>query len=258
MQNSYYEDGNLALPGGHGSLILENVTFAGRLSVECSHHCGVGVTGVLCMPTYVLLNPVWLVPADATRSFIQWGANQGAMFTLAPPHVGTQNAQGLMFPKGYVSLVHPAWTYLQALDGGQTCHNASYAARLSGVSDVTTFARNWGQGLLCRRPVRRLEVYSFGQTLASNPPNLQLSLWQGGVQISAATILYFQIGDDASRTRKQGYATTVIPGTRPHHLLLLLVWSCLVRSIHVICAVSCAVSTSLFHRSHTLVRSDVL
>jgi hypothetical protein len=47
MADSYYEKGNLALPGGHGSFILENMVFHNQVNFECDHHCNVGGTG--CM-----------------------------------------------------------------------------------------------------------------------------------------------------------------------------------------------------------------
>jgi hypothetical protein len=66
----FYDSGNLALPGGHGAFILENMTFNNQVHFESSHHCQSGVTGgrwcdllilvthsvVLCMPTYVFVN----------------------------------------------------------------------------------------------------------------------------------------------------------------------------------------------------------
>jgi hypothetical protein len=45
LADSFYENGNLALPGGHGTFILENMTFSGQVHFESSHHCNIGVTG---------------------------------------------------------------------------------------------------------------------------------------------------------------------------------------------------------------------
>ena len=45
IADSFYEAGNLALPGGHGTFILENMVFNNRVHFESSHHCNVGVTG---------------------------------------------------------------------------------------------------------------------------------------------------------------------------------------------------------------------
>lgn len=43
--DSYYEKGNMAMPGGHGTVILENITLHNQVSFESSHHCKVGTTG---------------------------------------------------------------------------------------------------------------------------------------------------------------------------------------------------------------------
>jgi hypothetical protein len=40
IADSYYEKGNLALPGGHGSFILENMVFNNQIHFESAHHCG--------------------------------------------------------------------------------------------------------------------------------------------------------------------------------------------------------------------------
>ena len=55
ISNSYYVDGNMALPDS-AAFIIENTIFTGGSSLETNHHCNVGVTGFLCMPTYVFLN----------------------------------------------------------------------------------------------------------------------------------------------------------------------------------------------------------
>jgi hypothetical protein len=40
IADSYYQQGNLALPGGHGTFILENMVFNDYVQFESSHHCG--------------------------------------------------------------------------------------------------------------------------------------------------------------------------------------------------------------------------
>ena len=50
--------GNMALPD-QGAFILESVRFEGETTLEANHHCNVGTTGVLCMPTYVLDDVAW-------------------------------------------------------------------------------------------------------------------------------------------------------------------------------------------------------
>ncbi len=45
IADSFYASGNLALPGGHGAFLLENMIFNNQVHFESSHHCQSGVTG---------------------------------------------------------------------------------------------------------------------------------------------------------------------------------------------------------------------
>ena len=56
--------------------------------------------------------------------------------------------------------------------------------------------------IFCKRPVRRLEIFSFNQNVG-NGRSMKLELWQAGKLISSVTLNYFQVGDDLMR--KQGY-----------------------------------------------------
>ncbi|CAF0723862.1 unnamed protein product [Adineta steineri] len=206
IADSFYDTGNLGLPGGHGAFILENMVFNNRVHFESSHHCDAGVTGVLCMPTYVFINMKWtgVVPDDA--SLLQWGPNNGAMFTLGPDDENNLNGNKL-FPAGFNSIINPYWSYLLALDNGASCFSSNAVATLLG-QDPPRFAQKYNGGaIFCKRPVRRLEIFSFNQN-AGNRQNMQLELWQFGNRISSVTLNFFQIGD----TRKQGYSATIIPG----------------------------------------------
>ena len=42
------------------AFIIEDTIFTGASQFEANHHCNIGVTGFLCMPTYVLSVPVIL------------------------------------------------------------------------------------------------------------------------------------------------------------------------------------------------------
>ena len=97
----------MALPGGHGTFLLENITFNNRVNLECSHHCDVGITGVLCMPTYVFINIKWTGTIN-DGSIVDWGPNNGAMFTLGPDDE-TNLSGNYLFPPGFVSVIHPYW-----------------------------------------------------------------------------------------------------------------------------------------------------
>jgi len=136
------------------------------------------------------------------------------MLTLSPPECA--NPTGDYFPPGYCSLVNPYWKYLLALDNGQTCLTS---AEVSTQTGITYLDKIYASGILCKRAVRRLEVYTFNLTMASNPQPLLLKLFQNGKQISTQNVPYFQIGDDGSKTRKQGYAMTVVTGLEQSYQL---------------------------------------
>ena len=55
ISNSYYADGNMALPD-MAAFIIENTVFTGYTSFETNHHCNEGPEGLFCMPTYVFSN----------------------------------------------------------------------------------------------------------------------------------------------------------------------------------------------------------
>lgn len=68
ISNSYFESGNLAMPD-NAAFIFENTQFAGSTSLETNHHCNVGNTGFLCMPTYVFSNVRFY---SNQASWVQW------------------------------------------------------------------------------------------------------------------------------------------------------------------------------------------
>ncbi|CAF1148840.1 unnamed protein product [Rotaria sordida] len=204
IADSFYSSGNLALPDGHGTFILENMIFNDQVHFESSHHCQVGVTGVLCMPTYVFVNMKWTGVISDDRPILKWGPNNGAMFTLGPDDEKNFNGNKL-FPAGFCSIVNPYWSYLLALDNGASCFNSNDIARLLN-QDPGKFAQKYdGGAIFCKRPVRRLEIFTFNEDGGSYQP-MRLELWQSGNLISSVTLNHFQIGD-----RKRGYSATVVP-----------------------------------------------
>ena len=112
-----YARGNVALPD-QATFLIENALFGQGVSLEANHHCNVGLTGVLCFPTYMLHNVQWK-NMDKSKKWIEFQSlnhqshnsnqNHGGVFTLSPP-----DAQRIMdggevehsvFPPGFVSLV---------------------------------------------------------------------------------------------------------------------------------------------------------
>jgi len=92
-----------------------------------------------------------------------------------------------------------------ALDGGKTCLSSADASNTTGFPYLTT---TMSGGILCRAPVRRLEIYVPLKTQPGGKA-LSLQLYQNGKMISSQNVPFFAIGN----TGKQGYAMTVVPGT---------------------------------------------
>lgn len=66
------------------------------------------------MPTYVLVNMKWTGTIPDTRSIVNWGPNNGAMFTLGPDDQKNStlvNTGNYLFPRGITSIVHPNWYF---------------------------------------------------------------------------------------------------------------------------------------------------
>ncbi len=156
LSDSYFEEGNMALPGGHGTFILEDLIFKNKVSFESAHHCNEGPTGVLCMPTYLFVNMSWI--GEAKKPSITWHSgkitNNGAMFTLPPddPLLGNE-----LFPKGFRSIIHPYWEYLLKLDNEKTCFREE---QINKSKDNYRFNGKPYGAIFCTKSVRRLEVRS--------------------------------------------------------------------------------------------------
>jgi hypothetical protein len=77
--NGYYSGGNMALPD-MAAFIIENTIFSGSTTFEANHHCNVGVTGFLCMPTYVLSNVSWITVTSTNWVIFHQNANNYGKF----------------------------------------------------------------------------------------------------------------------------------------------------------------------------------
>ena len=52
LSGGTFAGGNVALPDG-GAFVIEGTSFEGDTTLESNHHCNIGVTGLLCSPTYI-------------------------------------------------------------------------------------------------------------------------------------------------------------------------------------------------------------
>lgn len=159
------------------------------------------VTGMLCQPTYVLDRVTWASTAAKWMYFTNFGGGLfGGVFVLAPPEM--PNAQGHIFPAGYVALASSSYPYLlQLRDTGGS------ALCVSAVS--LGVATRYDNGILCRAPLRTIKVYSRGLTRAT-AVSLLVEIWQGEGLVTSVAVPFDQRGGDGE-TRKQGYAFPVVP-----------------------------------------------
>ena len=229
ISGSFFADGNVALPD-QSTFIIENSTFGDNVSLEANHHCGVGHTGFLCMPQYVLHNIKWK-NTDMSRNWVEFqhfntqphNANQlhGGVFTLSPPDVSRvqsgEKIDDALFPEGFVSLVSSKFTYLLSIPGDVCVLSNSLGSNMGFLYDY---------GILCKVPLRVLKVYSRDLT-SSSAPDMRVDMWvkEGGIASQATSdpdasqlIGFHQIGADRS-TKKQGFSLPVIPGTQHSYKL---------------------------------------
>jgi len=195
FKNYHLEDGAALLASGLGTQLFEDCTFKGDFSFESNHHCTEGVTGVLCNPQYIFINPTWEVTSD---KFLTWndGNNptSGATYSLSPPDA--LNPKSTMFPPGFQSVCHGYHTYLLSLDNGATCVTA----------DSLGLAKKFENGIFCKKPLRRLEVFTQGLT-NGNQGQLTLEVSQNGKVVATGNMKWLVIPGDP---HKQGFTVPVI------------------------------------------------
>lgn len=204
---SYYDGngGQMAMPGGHGAFLIEQTVFKNNIVLEPNHHCNSGTTGVMCADSvYVFIDSTWDVTRSSNWVYYQKAANNyGGIITMGPDDEAQPNN---FFPKnsGYMSTVSHVHTWLLALGGGATCTKASDLG----------LEQRYDNGILCKKPMRRLTIYTRGLTPATKGAPLTVDVFEGGNKVTTAIVEWFMIGQDISfNTRKQGYAMPVIPGT---------------------------------------------
>ena len=64
------------------AFIIEDTIFTGASQFEANHHCNIGVTGFLCMPTYVLQNVSWVGITSTQWVTFHQTANNNGQFQL--------------------------------------------------------------------------------------------------------------------------------------------------------------------------------
>jgi len=219
LVNGFYSNGNVLLPD-QATFIIENTIIGDDTKLEANHHCNVGVTGFLCMPTYVLHKVKWK-NQNRNRKWIAFqrtsvqehnnDQNHGGIFTLSPIDAATVLAggtvEGSLFPQGYVSLVSDKFQYLLGLPNNRC------------VDSSLQYGDLYDNGILCKTELRALKIYTRGLRAGNAPPQLKVEIWykdgglngQVGSPDSSQLIGFHQIGGDGA-SAKQGFSVPVIPG----------------------------------------------
>ncbi|KAL6070194.1 G8 domain-containing protein [Balamuthia mandrillaris] len=196
FKNYLFEAGTAALASGHGTILFEDCTFKGNFKFESNHHCDIGVTGVLCNPQYIFIRPTFELTSSV---WIDWNAGEspdenptlGSIYALSPEDAA--NPDGIMFPPGYQSLVHGAHDYLLDLD--DKCVTASSV--LLGVE--------WDGGIICKGPLRRLDIYTQGLTEGSQG-TVTVEVHKNGQKITEQNMRFNKVGG----TNKEGFTIPVL------------------------------------------------
>ena len=139
---------HMAGPGGIGQFVLENVTFIGPAfrAIGMNHHCDLGGTGMLCTPTYQLINvnfdglrPVY--PNEPDMQLFSFGHSDGE--TTLP---AISSLDGSL---PFISMASSAMTHLLSLPGS-VCRQ--------------TNQNKYDNAIACDVPLRRLQIWSDRQS----------------------------------------------------------------------------------------------
>ena len=166
LANGDYQDGNMALPD-MAAFIIENTIFSGSAKIEAAHHCNVGVTGYICMPTYIMSNVQWNSGSNTWVSFHVNANQMGGIFVLTPPEALNNAGTGGFFPAGYQSMVFGSRRYLLDFGSSICQHSDQMNNAFPGIPGSVLSSKYSGdsvptqQGaIFCTKPLRALKIYT--------------------------------------------------------------------------------------------------
>lgn len=126
---------------------------------EANHHCNIGITGMLCAPTYVFDRVTFVKPdfrfywADDLTSD---NMAEAAVFVMAPDWTssGDTDSSTNPFPSPHISLASSKFSdFLIGYDDDDTC-----------VTSVSLgVGTKFTQGILCSKPLRVMKIWTFDQ-----------------------------------------------------------------------------------------------
>ncbi|GMH71242.1 hypothetical protein TL16_g05599 [Triparma laevis f. inornata] len=197
LKGGYYSNGALNLPD-QGAFIIESTTFENNVVFEANHHCNIGITGMLCAPTYVFDRVTFVKPdfrfywADDLTSD---NMAEAAVFVMAPDWTssGDTDSSTNPFPSPHISLASSKFSdFLIGYDDDDTCVTSASL----GVGTKFT------QGILCSKPLRVMKIWTFDQD-ETTAARLEVELWRDGLKVFTAMTKLYAIG--GATGRKQGY-----------------------------------------------------
>ena len=158
ISHSYFVNGTMALPDTIGSFIIEHTTLQ-QILLSVNHHCGIGVTGFLCMPHYILENVAWIDDNANSIEQRKWvsftdsnDAGLGGIISIAPNLDVASNVESnttSFLPDGYVSLVSGFYPFLLSTGYCNMSSDLGYDVR-------------YDSGILCTKLLQTFRIYSNG------------------------------------------------------------------------------------------------
>ena len=148
----------------------------------------------------------WDVTSGDTFTF-EPENNDGGVFALSPPDAASGTSR--IFPPGYQSLVGGSRTYLLGIDSGEACKTAAEVLE-EEIGNTIDGPRKYADGILCRRPARRLNVWTRGLVTAT-APDMTIQVYQDANLVSEGVVQWWKVAEDG-QTLKQGFPMTVVLG----------------------------------------------
>ena len=194
LTRGHYAIGAVLLPD-QGGFVMEEMDFGTGVGFEANHHCNIGVTGMLCAPTYIFENCSF-----ASRPSFWWSGDDddmsyGAIFVLAPN--ATIVADSSPFPSNFTSLANGIFAPFLLPHPDGACVR----------SESLGLGSTYSYGILCATDVRLVKVWTFDMNKETAPP-LRVELWNNATLVLEANTPLYVIGDEQ---RKQGYRFPVFP-----------------------------------------------
>jgi len=206
VDNIFQGPGIMQLPDGAATVIFERNTFKGNILLQANHHCGLGVSGMLCNPVYMLQNPKSDITSDQWVDFLEEDVSGdpnlnvnwigGGMFVLSPDDI--PNNSGNFLPAGYVALTSNSFPYLLSLEGGQVCT----------TSVSLGLGKRFNNGILCKKTLRRLNLYSDSYSRTDRGITIKLQVFDSNTNAKLAEA---QVPFQYTTDKKQGFTIPVIP-----------------------------------------------